>query len=81
MEDEESDQRVGVDGSGVDSGGGIALADLTADQFGAAPVIVTPADDPRYGAHTQDTATPEAIAARLRTVDELWRDWLARPRS
>jgi hypothetical protein len=54
------------------------IVDVTADQFGAAPVIVTPASDPRYGAQTLDTATPEAIAARLRTIDELWRVWQRR---
>jgi hypothetical protein len=54
------------------------IVDVTADQFGAPPVIVTPASDPRYCAHTFDTASAEAIAARKRTVEALWRDWLAR---
>lgn len=60
----------------VECGG--LIVDVTADQFGAEPVIVTPAGDPRYGARTLDTASPEAIEARKRTVDALWRDWLAR---
>ncbi|WP_336799455.1 hypothetical protein [Kaistia sp. MMO-174] len=51
------------------------IVDVTADQFGAPPVLVTPATDPRYGARTLDTASPEAVAARQRTVDELWRGW------
>jgi len=54
------------------------IVDVTADQFGARPVLVTPATDPSYGARTLDTASPEAVAARQRTVDELWQDWLAR---
>ena len=55
------------------------IVDVTADQFGAETVIVTPSDDPRYGARTLDTASPEAIAARKQTVDGLWQEWLARP--
>jgi hypothetical protein len=57
--------------------GGI-IVDVTADQFGAPPVIVTPANDPRYGAQTFETANAEAIAARHRVVDALWQGWLAR---
>lgn len=54
------------------------IVDVTADQFGAPPVLVTPATDPRYGALTMDTASPEAVAARHRAIEGLWRDWLAR---
>ncbi|HWK32476.1 MAG TPA: hypothetical protein VNR51_02185 [Hyphomicrobium sp.] len=53
------------------------IVDITADQFDADPVVVTPACDPRYGAGACDTALPEFIAARRRAVDALWPLWLA----
>lgn len=58
----------------VCSGG--LIVDITADQFGAEPVIVTPASDARYGAGDRDTALPIHIAARGRAVDEIWPRWL-----
>jgi len=36
--------------------GGDWIVDITADQFGSAPVVVAPACDPRYGAGPRDTA-------------------------
>ena len=41
------------------------ILDITADQFGAAPVIVTPISDPRYRAGYEDTAMPSAIEASI----------------
>jgi hypothetical protein len=52
------------------------IVDITADQFGAEPVIVTPANDPRYGIGPVDPADPVHIANRQRTVDQIWPDWL-----
>lgn len=56
---------------------GAWIIDITADQFGADPVIVTPAIDRRYSAGNRDTALPIHVAARRRAVDELWPRWLA----
>lgn len=54
------------------------IIDITADQFGGAPVIVTPSDDPRYKSAGIDAAYPHAIEARQRAVAEIWPGWLAR---
>lgn len=54
----------------------IWLIDITADQFGAAPVIVTSIADPRYS-EGADTALPEYQARRQDSVDGLWPIWLA----
>lgn len=59
----------------VVSGG--LIIDITADQFGAAPVIVTPLADRRYSASGIDTADPRAIEARYAAVQALWPGWLA----
>lgn len=53
------------------------IVDITADQFGAPPVVVVPATDPRYGRLTLDTASPESIERRARQVDEIWSFWIA----
>ncbi|MDQ2089623.1 hypothetical protein [Marimonas arenosa] len=53
------------------------IVDLTADQFGAAPVIVTGIDDPRYRAG-HDIAGPGWIAERQRVARTLLRAWDAR---
>ena len=50
------------------------IIDLTADQFGAAPVIVTASDDPRYRAG-HDVAGDGWKAERQRVARELMRDW------
>lgn len=52
-----------------------AILDITADQFGAAPVIVTRRDDPRYRAGGWDTADTDHIAARHKTADALMALW------
>jgi hypothetical protein len=54
------------------------IVDLTADQFGAAPIIVTTIADPRYGKGDGDTALPEFREARARAVAILrprWQTW------
>jgi len=53
------------------------IVDLTADQFGADPVIVTTPDDPRYKAG-HDMADVDWIAERERVARELIQDWNAR---
>ncbi|WP_348534815.1 hypothetical protein [Hyphomicrobium sp. D-2] len=53
------------------------IVDITADQFGADDVIVTPQDDPRYRAGTGDTALPQFVAARRIAVDAIWPRWLS----
>lgn len=58
----------------VRSGG--LIVDITADQFGAEPVIVTSTTDRRYGAGHKDTALPSSIAARHKAVDDIWLRWL-----
>ncbi len=55
--------------------GGLIL-DITADQFGAPPIIVTSADDPRYNANQSDAAYPSSIAARHAAVESVWPQWL-----
>jgi hypothetical protein len=52
------------------------VIDITADQFGAEPIIVTSATDKRYGAGDKDTALPSFIAARHKAVDDIWPRWL-----
>ncbi|GGC92336.1 hypothetical protein [Chelatococcus reniformis] len=53
---------------------GAWIVDVTADQFGAPPVIVAARDDPRYGAGN-DTAPARARTARRQAVDRLWPHW------
>lgn len=53
------------------------IIDITADQFGAHPVIVVPVDDHRYGKHLNDTALPMFVAAREQTVLDIWPEWSA----
>lgn len=55
---------------------GAWIIDITADQFGADPVIVTPFDDQRYRAGGRDTALPAYVEARHRAVEDAWPDWL-----
>ncbi|MBK1666465.1 hypothetical protein CKO28_00225 [Rhodovibrio sodomensis] len=56
-----------VDGSSV-------IVDLTADQFGHSPVIVTGADDPRYRRNWKDAFTRR----HLRDVEHRARGWFER---
>lgn len=53
------------------------ILDMTLDQFGASPVVVTAATDPRYSAGDGPSALPEFSAARTQAVEELWPKWLA----
>ena len=52
------------------------ILDVTADQFGMPPVVITPAEDPRYGRGT-DTAEPQFISKRQRAVQDLIAEWMA----
>jgi hypothetical protein len=53
------------------------IVDITADQFGADPVVVARAGDSRYSAGERDTTLPAHVAARRKAVDDLWPKWLA----
>lgn len=53
------------------------IIDITGDQFGMPPVVVTNCNDFRYGVGPIDTASPEARQARLRLVEQLWPQWVA----
>lgn len=52
------------------------ILDVTADQFGARPVIVTEINDARYGKHTNDVASEEARREREHDVEAIWLAWL-----
>lgn len=50
------------------------IIDITADQFGLAPVTVLPVRDERYR-RSADFAFAEAKAMRVETVEGLWSAW------
>lgn len=52
------------------------ILDLTADQFGDEPVIVTARPDPRYQKGVCDSAFPEFVRAHRREVEKLWSRWV-----
>jgi hypothetical protein len=52
------------------------IVDITADQFGAPPVVVIAAADARYRPG-RDPAWPHAIRARHAAVAAIWPAWLA----
>ncbi len=51
------------------------IIDITADQFGARPVVLTPHGDVRYE-NGMDTANEVAKARRVESIDALWGQWL-----
>ena len=51
------------------------IVDITADQFGAPPVLVVDSTDTRYNKGDRDTALPEFVLARQRAVDAIWPRW------
>jgi hypothetical protein len=51
---------------------GNLIVDVTADQFGAPPVVVISRHDRRYSKGDRDTALPEFVRARERAGDEIW---------
>ena len=53
------------------------IVDVTADQFGAAPVIVTADPDPRYNPRAGEITSAAAIAVPQRAVARIWPAWLA----
>lgn len=52
------------------------IIDITADQFGDAPVIVVPGGDERYSAGADATALPVHVENRTRAVATIWPRWL-----
>ncbi len=52
------------------------IVDITADQFGADPIIVTPVADPRYGKGDADTALPEYVLTRTKAVNAILLSWV-----
>lgn len=55
---------------------GDTIIDITADQFGGDPVLITSVSDTRY-VGSMDLADPDAIKARREAVAGLWPDWMA----
>lgn len=55
---------------------GSFIIDVTADQFGDEPVIVTTSPDPRYQKGVIDSAYPEFVRSSQRAIDRLWLRWL-----
>lgn len=53
------------------------VVDVTADQFGAAPVTVCPLDTNGYRMGTGDAALPSFVAARADAVAAIWPRWIA----
>ncbi|WDZ76013.1 hypothetical protein PWG15_15555 [Ensifer adhaerens] len=53
------------------------ILDITADQFGAPPILVVDRADTRYNKGERDTALPEFVLARQRAVEAIWPRWLA----
>lgn len=53
------------------------LIDITADQFGCAPVIVAPLPHAHYRKGRNDPAWPQARTARKAAADALWPLWEA----
>ncbi|KSV78886.1 hypothetical protein N182_17975 [Sinorhizobium sp. GL2] len=51
------------------------IVDITADQFGAPPVLVVDRTDNRYNKGNRDGALPEFVLARRRAVDDIWPQW------
>lgn len=52
------------------------IVDITADQFGEAPILVLPITDPRFQKGTMDCAHPQAIKNRHNEVRQIWAEWL-----
>ena len=50
------------------------IIDITADQFGGSPVVVTEVGNARYE-NGMDAADEDAIARRREVVDQLWDRW------
>lgn len=54
---------------------GDTIIDITADQFGGDPVLITSVADTRYAA-SMDLADHDAIKARREAVAALWPGWM-----
>lgn len=55
---------------------GKIIVDITADQFGDNPIVMTSISDTRY-VSSIDLADPAAIKARREAVAALWPEWMA----
>lgn len=55
---------------------GNTIVDITADQFGGDPVLITSVADTRF-VGSIDLADPDAIKARREAVAALWPEWMA----
>jgi hypothetical protein len=55
------------------------IIDITADQFGGFPVIITSHIDNRYREGNEDTALPEHRVKRIAAVNQIWPLWLKSP--
>lgn len=53
------------------------VIDVTADQFGHAPAVVTPADDPAYRSAKEQAYQLVATPAGLAAVEAIWPLWCA----
>jgi hypothetical protein len=53
-----------------------AIVDVTADQFSAADVIITPISDSRYRAGLEPDARLSAGQSAIAAVDAIWPDWI-----
>lgn len=51
------------------------IIDITADQFGGSPVVVTEVGNSRYE-NGLDTADEDAVTRRRKVADQLWDRWL-----
>jgi len=54
---------------------GNIIVDITADQFGWDPIVITSISDTRY-VGSVDLADPAAIKARHETIAALWPEWI-----
>lgn len=52
------------------------IVDITADQFGCDPIVITSVEDNRY-VGSKDLANPDAVNARNEAVTALWPKWQA----
>lgn len=51
------------------------VVDITADQFGHAPVIVSPASNPAYRPASEEAHTLKVTKNGVAAIDEIWPSW------
>lgn len=52
-----------------------SIIDVTADQFGHAPVVITPADNPVYRRARDEADQLTPTRAGIAAVEEIWPSW------